>query len=260
METNLRGRRALVTAASKGIGLATARALVREGCRTAISSSDNGRIQAAAETLRQEGDVIAMVADLSQPSSCTELAAWAIAELGGLDVLVVNTRGPILAAIETLNDAVWEHAFNLVLMSAVRLARAALPALRSDGGGTIVNLTSIAAREPVDRLVLSNALRPGVVGFAKTLANEAAPSVRVNSILTGRFLTDRIREENTFKAAELGIEPEEIANRSIQHIPLGRYGDPDELAAAVIFLAGDCSSFITGATLAVDGGESRGLF
>ena len=145
-------------------------------------------------------------------------------------------------------------------MSAVRLSRAALPTLRRDGGGVIVNLTSIAAHQPVDNLVLSNALRPAVVGMGKTLAKEAAPEVRVNSILTGRFETDRIVNENRHQAQKLGVDIEEIRARSFKQIPLRRYGRPEELAAAVVFLAGDGASFITGATLAVDGGEYPGLF
>jgi 3-oxoacyl-[acyl-carrier protein] reductase len=260
VETGLRGRRALVTAASKGLGFASARALAAEGCRVAISSSDEARIQAAASALRDEGhDVVARVADLRQADQCRELVEWAVGTLGGLEVLVNNTRGPILGSVAELDDQAWTEAVDLVLMSAVRLTRAALPTLRR-GRGAIVNLTSIAAHQPVDNLVLSNALRPAVVAMGKTLAKEAAPEVRVNSILTGRFKTDRILEENRHQALKLGVDPSEFTAASIRNIPLGRHGRPEELAAAVVFLAGDAASFITGTTLAVDGGEYRGLF
>lgn len=261
METGLRGRRALVTAASKGLGFASARALAREGCVVAISSSNRQTLEAAARSLRQEGlEVHARVADLRKADDCTEVVEWAVETMGGLDVLVNNTRGPTFGAVEGLDDAAWTEAINLILLSAVRLSRAALPSLRRTGRGSIVNLTSIAAHQPVDRLVLSNALRPAVVAMGKTLAKEAATEVRVNSILTGRFETDRIVEENRHQAERLGVSVDEIRARSVTHIPLGRYGRPSELAAAVVFLAGDAASFITGTTLAVDGGEYPGLF
>ena len=261
METGLRGRRALVTAASKGLGFASARALAAEGCHVAIASSDAQHLEAATQALHKEGhQVHARVADIRQADQCVGLIEWAVSALGGLDVLVNNTRGPVLGTVQELDDAAWRDAFDLLLMSAVRLSRAALPALRRDGGGAIVNLTSIAAHQPVDNLVLSNALRPAVVAMGKTLAKEAAPEVRVNSILTGRFETDRIIEENRHQASKLGMNIEEFRARSFKQIPLGRYGRPEELAAAVVFLAGDASSFITGTTLSVDGGEYPGLF
>ena len=261
MNYGLAGRRVLVTAASRGLGFATAQAFLNEGCLVAISSSSADRINASAESLRAiGGSVAAMAADLSSAEDCARLMAWVEMELGGLDVLVNNTRGPALGVVEDLTDDEWEHAFQLVLMSAVRLSRRALPLLRQSGAGAVVNLTSIAAHLPLEKLALSNALRPGVVAVGKTLAREAAPRVRVNSILTGRFATDRILEENKYRASDLGVTPEEVATMSVERIPLGRYGDPSELAAAVVFLASDAASFITGATLAVDGGEYPALF
>jgi 3-oxoacyl-[acyl-carrier protein] reductase len=261
VETGLRGRRALVTAASKGLGFASARALAAEGCRVAISSHNADHLQVAVAAWEKEGNrVDARVADLRNANECTTLMEWAVTTLGGLDVLVNNCGGPTFGTVEGLDDAAWGEAFNLVLMSAVRLSRAALPALRKGGQGAIVNLTSIAAHQPIDNLVLSNALRPAVVAMGKTLAKEAAPEVRVNSILTGFIETDRVLDENRHQAQRLGVDIAEIRKKSVQQIPLRRYGRPAELAMAVVFLAGDAASFITGATLAVDGGQYPGLF
>ena len=260
METHLRGRVALVTAASKGLGFATARALASEGCKVALSSSRSDSLDAAVKQLAAEGyDVVGHKADLSIGAECDALVDWTAAHFGGIDVLINNTRGPRLGLVDELSDDDWRGAFDLVFMSALRITRRALPHLRS-GGGAVVNLTSIAAHQPVDGLVLSNVLRPGVVALGKTLAKEAAPDVRVNSILTGRFLTDRIVEENKYRATQLGVSEDEVVKRATASIPLGRYGRPDELAAAAVFLASDGATFITGATLSVDGGEHQHLF
>lgn len=260
METNLAGRVALVTAASKGLGFAVARALAQEGCRVVVSSSNADSLRSAVDHLAGEGlDVVGRQTDLSIDSECDALVDWAQERFGGIDVLINNTRGPRLGPVHELSDEDWRGAFELVFMSALRLSRRALPTLRSRHGA-VVNLTSIAAHEPVDGLVLSNVFRPGVVALGKTLANEAAPDVRVNSILTGRFLTDRIREENKYRSAQLGVLEDDVARKSTAAIPLGRYGRPEELAAAAVFLASDCAGFITGATLSVDGGEHRFLF
>ena len=260
METGLKGKRALVTAASKGLGRAVAEALLDEGCRVAVSSSSEERIHTATAEMSSRGEVIAMAADIREADECAELLDWALHSLGGLDILVNNTVGPPPGSLESLDEAQWRHAFDSILMSAVRLSKGALPALRADGGGAIVNLTSLSAKQPIDGLMLSNAFRPAVVGMAKTLSREAAPEVRVNNIATEHILTDRIRDIARTVWARPGELPEQVLERMAKEVPLGRYGTPQELAAAVVFLASDAASFITGVTLAVDGGLDRGLF
>jgi 3-oxoacyl-[acyl-carrier protein] reductase len=260
METGLRGKRALVTAASKGLGRAVAEALLDEGCRVAINSGNEQRIQAAAAEMSSRGEVIAMAADLAEADECAELLDWALHNLGGLDVLVNNTVGPPAGTLESLDEAQWRHAFDSILMSAVRLSKGALPALKADGGGVIVNLASLSAKQPIDGLMLSNAFRPALVGMAKTLSREAAPEVRVNSIATEHILTDRIRNIAATVWAKPGETEEEVLQRMAAEPALKRYGRPDEIASAVVFLASDAASYITGVTLAVDGGLDRGLF
>jgi len=173
---------------------------------------------------------------------------------------VNNTEGPPPGSLESLDEAQWRHAFDTILMSAVRLSKGALPALKTDGGGAIVNLASLTAKQPIDGLMLSNALRPALVGMAKTLSREAAPEVRVNNIATEHILTDRIRNLAETMWAKPGETGEQVVQRMAAEVPLKRYGTPQEIASAAVFLASDAASFITGVTLAVDGGLDRGLF
>ncbi|MFN2462849.1 MAG: SDR family oxidoreductase [Candidatus Dormibacteria bacterium] len=260
MELGLNGKRALVTAASKGLGRAVAEALLAEGCRVAICSSDDSRIQATATDLRRGGgQVLAMAADIAQPDECADLVDWAIEGLGGLDILVNNAGGPPPGSFADTDEARWRHAFDSLLMSCVRITRGALPALR-DGGGSVVNLTSLTAKQPIDGLLLSNAFRPAIVGMAKTLAREAAPDVRVNNIATEHILTDRIRDIAGFRVAASGRTLEAELEAWGAETVMRRFGTPQELANAAVFLASDAASYITGVTLAVDGGLDRGLY
>ena len=258
MELGLEGKRALVTAASKGLGRAVAESLAAEGCVVCISSRDPKAIAAAATAMA--GDVKARAADISDPTACTALFDWAVAEMGGLDILINNTGGPPPGGVMEVPDSQWREAFDSILMSALRLSRLAIPVMRRGGGGSIVNLASLSAKQPIDGIALSNAFRPALIGMSKTLAREAAPEVRVNSIATEHILTDRIREiaEKVWNRA--GESVEETVERKGREVPLGRYGTPKEFANAVVFLASDAASYITGVTLAVDGGLDRGLF
>ena len=262
VELGLRGKRALVTAASKGLGRAVAELLAEEGCRLLISSRDAGRIQAAADEIGKAtgGEVHAVTGDLGRADECQRLLDETATVLGGLDILINNTGGPPAGGVLELTDAQWAEAFQTVLMSAVRLSRGALPLMNQGGGGAIVNLASLSAKQPMDGIALSNALRPALVGMAKSLAREAAPTVRVNNIATEHILTDRIRDLAGRLWAQPGESPDDAVARRAKEVPLGRYGTPRELATVAAFLASDAASYVTGVTLAVDGGLDRGLF
>ena len=261
MELGLRGKRALVTAASKGLGRAVAQALVAEGCRVCISSSNAARISAVAAELSAGGDEVhALACDLGDAGQVDRLFAWTVETLGGLDVLVNNTVGPPAGAVMSLDDAQWETAFHTILMSALRLSRAAVPLMKRDGGGSIVNLASLSAKQPIDGIALSNAMRPALVGMAKTLAREVGPEVRVNNIATEHILTDRIHDIAERVWGRPGESVEQTIDRLAEETALKRYGTPAEFANAVVFLASDAASYITGVTLAVDGGLDRGLY
>lgn len=241
MDLGLNGRRALVTAASKGLGLACARTLSDEGARVFISSRDAAAIEATGKAIKATGWAAADVSKAGQPESLVELA---VSKLGGLDVLVVNAGGPPRGTFQTTSLESWEHAFHLTLMSAVRLVKAALPSLKQSGQGRIVFITSISVRQPIANLVLSNSFRAGVTDLAKTLSREVAPDgITVNCLAPDGILTDRIRE----------------LNLSAANSPMGRFGDPSEFAAACAFLCSKQAGYITGQTLGVDGGSLFGV-
>jgi 3-oxoacyl-[acyl-carrier protein] reductase len=262
MDLGLGGKRVLVTAASKGLGRAVAEGFLREGARVCISSSSPQRIEATAAALRDDpgGEVHALAADLTSPSECDRLFAWAVETLGGLDVLVNNTVGPPVGGVLGLTDEQWDTAYRSIFVSALRLSRAAVPVMRQGGGGSIVNLASMTAKQPIDGLTLSNAFRPALIGMAKSLSREAGPEVRVNSIATEHILTDRIRDIAEQAWQRDGETVDQTIERMSQEVPLKRYGTPREFANAVVFVASDAASYIDGVTLAVDGGLGRGLF
>ncbi|HKW73465.1 MAG TPA: SDR family oxidoreductase [Candidatus Dormibacteraeota bacterium] len=261
MDLGLKGKRALVTAASKGLGRAVAEALLEEGCRVCISSRDDARIQAAADEMSAgNAEVHAMAADVGKAEDCAELFDWTVRTLDGLDILINNTGGPPAGGVMELDQAEWGRAFESILMSAIRLSRAAIPVMRRGGGGSIVNLASLTAKQPIDGIALSNAFRPALIGMAKTLSREAAPDVRVNNIATERILTDRIVDIAGRVWRAEGESVQDVVDRMAREVPMRRYGTPRELANAVVFLASPAASYITGVTLAVDGGLDRGLY
>jgi 3-oxoacyl-[acyl-carrier protein] reductase len=265
MELGITGRVALVCAASQGLGKATALALAREGAHLVICSRDRARIASAAEEIRaavpgKGNRVIPAVADLTDPSNIRDFVGAALQEFHRIDILVTNAGGPPVATFPELDDETWERGVRLTLMSTVRCIRAVLPSMRERRWGRIVNITSIAARQPIDDLIVSSTLRPGILGLSKVLANRyAAEGILVNSVTPGYILTDRQREIHHARATAQGKSAEWSMESVARSIPMGRLGRPEELADVIVFLCSERASYVTGATISVDGGLTRGL-
>ena len=262
MDLQLTGKVALVTAASKGLGRATAAQLAAEGARVMISSRDAGQL---AETAAQIGaetgaQVEHCPADVSDPADVDRLLAETQARLGGVDVLVNNAGGPPPGGFDALDDAGWQRGFELTLMSAVRLVRGVLPHMREQGSGRIVTIASSSIKQPIENLLLSNTFRVAIVGLSKSLALELAPhGILVNTVGPGRIATDRVAGLDAHRAQSTGLSVEQVREQSEKGIPMGRYGTPEEFGRVVAFLASGANTYTTGQSLLVDGGMVRAL-
>jgi 3-oxoacyl-[acyl-carrier protein] reductase len=262
MDLGLKGKVAMVAGASRGLGYAVARGLAAEGVRVSISSRSAEAIDGAARRIAAETGSSAIATPLDVKSAAS-IAAWAertLKEFGGVDLLFVNAGGPPAGTAMSFDDAAWQGAFELLVLSAVRMVRAAAPSMKSRGGGAIVVSTSSAVKEPIPNLALSNVVRSSVAALSKTLANElAGDRIRVNHLLPGRIDTDRVRELDVIRGKANSTSPDEVKAAYSKTIPLGRYGQADEFAAAAVFLFSDAARYITGASLQVDGGLIRGV-
>ena len=262
MDLKLRDRVAIVAAGSKGLGRAIADALAGEGAAVVICARGRDALDAACREIETAGGRChGVVADVSVPDDVTKVVDEARRAYGRVDILVTNSGGPKAGRFETLSPEDWDAATRVLLTSAVGFARAVLPGMRERRWGRILNVTSIAAKQPVDGLMLSNSLRAGVVAFARTLANEvAADGVTVNNLLPGYTRTERVVDLSTQMAAAGGTTADEVVARWEAEIPMRRLGEPREFAALAAFLASEQAGYITGQSIAVDGGWIRSMF
>jgi 3-oxoacyl-[acyl-carrier protein] reductase len=262
MDLGLRDRVAIVAASSRGLGKACAIELAREGAKLVICARDCERLRATAGEIGDAtgAEVLSMGTDLTDDAQIRHLADEALRRFGRIDILVTNNGGPPAGYYDDFDDDAWLAAHQLTLMSAVRLIRAVLPAMRAQQWGRIINITSVSVKQPIDNLLLSNVYRPGVIGLAKTLSAQLATAgITVNNVAPGYTRTDRVLELAEARAAEQGKAVEEVLADTAASYPMLRMGEPEELAALVAFLASERAGYITGTTIPVDGGYVKGL-
>lgn len=262
MDLGLTNKVAMVAGASRGLGYAVARTLAAEGALVSMSSRDAEAISNAALRIQKEtgGTVLAVAADVQSPSEIAHWHQMTLDRFEGIDLLYTNSGGPPPGATLSFDDNAWQRAFELLLLSAVRMIRLAAPQMVLRGGGSILLGTSSSVKEPIANLALSNILRAAVSSLSKTLSIElASKKIRVNQLIPGRIVTDRLRELDEATSKRLGITVEEQQKKMEASIPMGRYGDAQEFANAAAFLLSDAASYVTGATLQVDGGMIKGV-
>jgi len=262
MDLGIAGRVALVCGSSAGLGRAIADALAAEGCRVAVNGRDEERLNHAVALLaqRHETEIAGFRADVSVPAQATDLVDQVRQRFGAIDILVCNAARPAAAPFETTAPDSWQAALDLNLLSTVHLCRAAVPLMRARRWGRIICLTSVAARQPIAGLILSTTARAGVLGFSKCLSDEvAADGITVNAVCPGYMYTDRVTDLVQQRATQTKRSTDQILAGYVADTPVGRMGQPEELAAAVAFLASEKAGYITGVALQVDGGYIRSI-
>ncbi len=262
MDLGIKGKSAWVTASSKGLGFAVARRLSMEGARVAVCARDEAALFGAAESIRKEtgGEVFHAACDVSREAEIERFHERAAAALGPADILVVNAGGPPPGTFESVRPEQWNAGFDLNFLSGVHLIRRVLPGMKERNWGRVLCMTSISAKMPLANMVISNAIRAGVIGMAKTLSDEVAGyNVLVNCLCPGFIRTGRMEEVVTAQAENLKISFEERLAQLQAGIPVGRLGRPEEFANFAAFLVSEAASFVTGGTFVCDGGQFRGL-
>jgi 3-oxoacyl-[acyl-carrier protein] reductase len=259
MDFGLKGKVAMVAGASRGLGFAVAQALAEEGAVISMASRDEGAICAAAKRLGSS-QVLAMPVDVRSAEGIQRWSKATEDRFGGIDLLFANAGGPPAGAVMSFDDAAWQQAVDLLLFSTLRMVRAAVPSMEARGGGAILVSTSSSVKEPIQNLGLSTVLRASVSALSKTLALELAPSkIRVNQIVPGRIDTDRVRQLDEINGRKHGVTAEQAKAKSLTTIPAGRYGQPEEFGRVAAFLLSQAASYMTGATVQVDGGLIRSV-
>ena len=262
MELGLKNRVALVAASSKGLGKAVAFGLAREGAKLVICARNKQVLEKTADDIFLETgvSVFPLAVDLSDAEQIDWLIDETLDLFGKVDILVTNAGGPPPGNFGDVDEAAWMHAVQLTLMSTVRLTKAVIPGMRQQKWGRIIHMTSVSVKQPIDGLLLSNVLRPGVVGLTKSLSQElAGDNILVNAVCPGYIMTDRVDELLRDKARKTKSGIDKAAKTITDQIPLGRIGKPEELADLVVFLASERASYITGAIIQADGGYVKGL-
>lgn len=261
MEWNLKGKTALVLASSQGLGKAIATAFVKEGVNVVLASRNEEKLNEVQSELKnlQAGQVSYIQTDITQPDQIKQAVQHTMDTFGQLDILINNAGGPPAGTFEQITDEQWQQSFELNLLSYVRMIREALPHLKKNGG-KIINIASSSIKEPIPGLLLSNTFRTGIVGLTKTLATELAKDrILINTVAPGRIATDRVAFLDEVNAQKQGITKGEMEEKMKNTIPLGRYGEPEEFANVVIFLASDANSYMTGSSFLVDGGMVKSI-
>ncbi len=262
MDLGLKGRVAVVAAASKGLGRAVAMELAREGAEVAICARSEANLEEAAARIRQEvgRDVFHQALDVTDRNAVEQFVEAVANRYGRVDICVTNAGGPPAKKFVEISIEEWRAAVDLTLLSALYFARAVLPRMQKQRWGRLLTITSVSVKQPLDGLLLSNSIRAAVAGLARTLANEFGPyGITVNNVCPGYTVTERLEELAGQQARSSGTPKAKIYQEWSEQIPLGRLGRPEEFAAVVAFLASERASYVNGATIAVDGGFVRGL-
>lgn len=262
MDLGIAGKVAFIAGGSQGLGRAVTMEMAREGAKIAVCALDDPELPKAVEEIKAAtgAEIIGIPADLTDSAQASNFVRKGLEHYGTVDILVTNAGGPPNRIFLEIDEEMWHYGVRLNLMSAIILAREVVPTMIKKQWGRIINMTSISVKQPIEGLILSNTVRSGVVGLAKSLSNELAQyNITVNNVCPGYTMTERVRSLSVFLAEMEGVEPEDIIKRWEAEIPMGRLGKPEELAALVTFLASERAAFITGASIQIDGGYYKGV-